>query len=100
MLSEAYPVTPEAWVDGFMRDAHPESEIQSIEACAVVYLRLSAQAQLSLEEKGQLYAVVCVASTGALSEELGSYIPAGKGLPPLEMIAQMYEEAARSGSRP
>jgi hypothetical protein len=100
VLAEAYPMTLDGWVDGFMRDANPESEIQIIEACAVVYQRLSSRGSLSPEEKKRLYAVLCVLSAGGASPELASAVPAGKGLPDLESIAVMYRDARQSGDRP
>jgi hypothetical protein len=100
VLAEAYPMTLDGWVDGFLRDANPESEIQIIEACAVVYQRLASQASLSPEEKKRLYSVLCVISAGGAGPELVSALPAGKGLPNLENIAMMYREARQSGGRP
>jgi hypothetical protein len=100
VLAEAYPVTLDGWVDGFMRDANPESEIQIIEACAVVYQRIVSAALLTPEEKKQLYSVLCVISAGGAGPELASAIPGGKGLPDLESIAMMYREARQSGGRP
>jgi hypothetical protein len=92
-------MTLDGWVDGFMRDANPESEIQIIEACALVYQRLASQASLLPEEK-RLYSVLCVISAGAASHELASALPAGKGLPDLESTRMMYREARQSGGRP
>lgn len=100
VLAEAYPMTLDGWVDGFLRDADPESEIQIIEACAVVYQHLTATVSLSPEEKGRLYAVLCVISTGGAGPELASSLPGGKGLPDLGGIVSMYREARHSGSRP
>jgi hypothetical protein len=100
VLAEAYPMTLDGWVDGFMRDANPESEIQIIEACALVYQRLASQASLSPEEKKRLYSVLCAISAGGAGPELTSAVPAGRGLPDLESIAIMYREARQSGGRP
>jgi len=100
VLSEAYPMTLDGWLDGFMRDADPESEIRTIEACAVVYQRLVVQASLSPAEMKRLYAVLCAISAGGRGPDLESALPAGKGLPRVETIVQMYREAAQSGSRP
>jgi hypothetical protein len=100
VLVEAYPMTLDGWVDGFMRDADPESEIQLIEACAVIYQRLAAQVSLSPPEKKRLYAVLCVISAGGAGPELASAIPTGKGLPDLDGIVRMYREARQTGSRP
>jgi hypothetical protein len=100
VLAEAYPMTLDGWVDGFMRDAHPESEIQIIEACAAVYQRLSAQASLGPGEKKRLYSVLCVISAGGAGPELASAVPAGRGLPDVEAIAAMYRDARQAGGRP
>src|SRR5262249_11414606 len=100
VLDEAYPMTLDGWVDGFMRDADPESEIQIIEACAAVYQRLASQGSLSTDEKKRLYAVLCMISPGGGGPEWASALPASKGLPDLESIALMYRETRQSGSRP
>jgi hypothetical protein len=100
VLIDAYPMTLDGWVDGFMRDADPESEIQIIEACAVVYQQLAGQGPLSADEKQRLYAVLCAVSSGAGGPQLAAVVPAGKGLPPLDRIVKMYQEARQSGSRP
>jgi len=97
---DAYPMTLDGWVDGFMRDANPESEIQIIEACAVVYQRFASQGSLSTDEKKRLYAVLCAISAGGDDPKLASALPTGKGLPDLESIALLYREARQSGSRP
>jgi hypothetical protein len=51
VLTEARPMILDGWVDGFLRDVDPESEIRLIETCAVVYRRLTAKATLTPEEK-------------------------------------------------
>jgi hypothetical protein len=98
-LADAYPMTLDGWVDGFLRDADPESEIRIIEACASVYRRLAAETSLSPPEKERLYSILCALSAGG-GPELASSLPAGRGLPDIEAIARMYREARRSGSRP
>jgi hypothetical protein len=100
VLAEAYPMTMEGWIDGFLRDTNPESEIRIIEACAVTYHRLTTQARLSPKEKRRLYSILCVISAGGINPELASAVPNGKGLPDLEGIAAMYREARQSGLRP
>src|SRR5688500_6433194 len=55
--AEADPMTLDGRVDGFLRDADPESEIRIIEACASVYRRLASEASLSPPEKERLYGV-------------------------------------------
>ena len=100
VLIDAYPMTLDGWVDGFLRDANPESEIQIIEACAAVYQRLTSQAALSADEKKRLYAVLCVISAAGPGPELAAMLPAGRGLPELERLAAMYREARLSGDRP
>src|SRR5262249_26053163 len=100
VLAEAYPMTMEGWIDGFLRDADPESEIRIIEACAVAYQRLTAQARLSPEEKTHLYSVVCAISAGVSGSQLATALPADKGLPDLEAVASVYREAQEARSRP
>lgn len=100
VLTEAYPMTMDGWIDGFLRDANPESEIQIIEACAVVYQRLIATANLSSEEKQRIYAVLCMISAGGSEENLASAIPANKGLPDFQTLASMFREAYSLKHRP
>ena len=100
VLAEAYPMTMEGWIDGFLRDADPESEIRITEACAVAYQRLTGQAQLSPEEKTRLYSVVCAISAGASGSQLATALPAGKGLPGLDAVASAYREAREARLRP
>ncbi len=100
VLIDAYPMTLDGWVDGFMRDLNPESEIQIIEACAVVYQCLTKPAHLSADEKKRVYAVLCAVSTGADGPQLAAALPAGKGLPPLDNIVRMYREARSGRSHP
>jgi hypothetical protein len=63
VLAEVYPLSLEAWIDGFLRDMHPETEIRYIEACAFTYSQLVGRASLSREEKGHLYATLCQAGS-------------------------------------
>ena len=100
VLAEAYPMTMEAWVDGFLRDSDPESEIRIIEACAVVYRDLNEQVRLAPAEKRRLYSVLCVLSTGGFGPDLEAALPTGKGLPDLEAIQRRYREACATGRRP
>ena len=100
VLAEAYPMTMEGWIDGFLRDAHPESEIRIIEACAVAYQRLASQARLSDEEKKRLYSLLCALTAGAGGAQLASALPTGKGLPDLEGVARMLRDAYAAGLRP
>jgi hypothetical protein len=100
VLTEAYPMTMDGWVDGFKRDAFPETEIQTIEACAVVYRDLTQQAQLSADENKRLYGVLCAVSCGVDEAQLVSAVPQGRGLPPLGEIIRQYVAARRSGSKP
>lgn len=98
VLAEAYPMTMEGWIDGFLRDADPESEIRIIEACAVAYQQLTSQARLSPKEKTRLYSVLCALSAGVTGPQLASALPAG--LPDLDAVARMYREAHEGSLRP
>jgi hypothetical protein len=100
VLAEAYPMTLDGWVDGFLRDANPENEIRIIEACAVVYQNLVSEAVLSADERKGLYGVLCAISCGAAGNKLRSSLPAVKGVPELEEIIAMYQAARQSGGRP
>lgn len=100
VLAEAYPMTLEGWMDGFLRDADPESEIEVIEACAAVYHRLASQSSLTSDEKRQLYGVLVAISAGVTDAKLASHVPRATGLPDLAGIAGMFREARRACARP
>jgi hypothetical protein len=100
VLAEAYPMTLDGWIDGFLRDAHPEREIQIIEAVAVVYRQLTEGRDFSVEEKQRLYGILCTLTAMGESPELQASLPAGKGLPELAEIWELYERAWRGGERP
>jgi hypothetical protein len=100
VLIEAYPMSIDGWVDGFLRDANPESEIQIIEACAFVYHRLATTTNLSSDEKQRIYGVLCLISAGGSEEDLASAIPAKKGLPDFQTIASMFRETYTLKCRP
>jgi len=100
VLVDAYPMTLDGWIDGFMRDSNPESEIRIIEACASVYHRLCNGASLSPAEKKRIYSILCALSAGADGPELQAALPAGKGLPNIDSIAAMFREAWQAEERP
>lgn len=100
VLSEAYPMTLEGWIDGFRRDAHPESEIEIIEAVASVYLEVVAGVSLTADEKQRLYGILCLVSAGDESPELAAKVPRRSGLPDFSTLVRMYREARRSRRRP
>lgn len=100
VLSEAYPMTMEGWIDGFLRDLDPEREIRILEAIAAVYARLTAETNLSTKEKQQLYDVLCLISAGVTTPELTSLIPRDKGLPEFSVVIEMVREACSAGIRP
>ncbi|MGB2986152.1 MAG: hypothetical protein WBE26_09745 [Phycisphaerae bacterium] len=88
VLREAYPMTLDGWVDGFIRDAHPESEIQIIEAVAVVYQQLTQSVKLTHDDKVTLYGVLCVLSASGPSDEIDDKIP--EGLPAGTDLFRLY----------
>jgi hypothetical protein len=100
VLSEAYPMTMEAWIDGFLRDLDPEREIRILEAIAAVYARLTAETNLSTEDKQRLYDVLCLISAGVTTPELTSLISRDKGLPEFSVLIEMVQEACSAGFRP
>ena len=91
-------MTLDGWVDGFMRDAHPENEIQIIEAAAVVYQQLTESTDLDTEGKKMLYAVLCFLSGSEPLPEVEEKIP--PGLPTGAELFEMYHAARSAGARP
>jgi hypothetical protein len=100
VLADAYPMTLDGWVDGFLRDADPETEIRIIEACAVVYQHVVSTAALSVDEKKRLYGVLCAVSAGAAGDQVRTRLPTGKGVPQFDDIIAMYQSARRADDRP
>ena len=96
VLSDAYPMTLDGWIDGFLRDSNPESEIQILEAVAAVYQRH--EPGLASGDKKRVYAVLCMLSAGASPADLQGELPAGA--PTAESLRSEYRSARDSGSRP
>ena len=64
VLQDAYPMTLEGWIDGFICEPNPESEIRLIEAAAVVYQQLTDHSILDKNQKEILYGVMIFMSFG------------------------------------
>jgi hypothetical protein len=100
VLSEVYPMTMEGWIDGFLRDMHPEQEIAILEACAVVFQSLSDAPDLTRDDKGHIYVAICGVSSG--------FVPTGEAVPALikagvtgpKQLLLMFQQARESGARP
>jgi hypothetical protein len=75
VLQEAYPTTLDGWLDGFIRNAHLEREIQIIELAAVVYRQLTWSVRLGRKEEARLYGVLHALSSGGISDGLDDEIP-------------------------
>ena len=75
ILDEVYPQPMEEWLDGFQRDAHPESEILWWERLSECYLGYTLAKDLSLEQKRAVFKILLALGMGsdlrALSAELG-----------------------------
>jgi hypothetical protein len=83
-LAEVYPITLDGWVDGFLRDTHPEQEIRKVEAVAATYRRLTeASPELDRTSREKLYGIICGISFGAVPPETE------------EMVAIYREELAK-----
>jgi hypothetical protein len=100
VLREAYPMTMEGWIDGFLRDANPEQEIQIIEACAFAYQQLSTGLPLSVDDKQELYGVLCSLSTGAPASAFAHVLLASKRLPDFQTISVTLRRAWADRRRP
>ncbi len=98
VLVEAYPMTLDGWLDGFLRDADPESEIQVIEAVAIVYQQLTQSVNLTHDDKAMLYGVLCVISASGASDKVNDKIP--EGLPASTDLFELYCAARSAGDRP
>jgi len=98
VLKEARPMTLDGWVDSFLGETYPEKEISIIESLAVVYLRLTSNTRLLLEEKESLYSLICAMSLGARLRDLKKHIP--KRLPSASKIHKMYRKALKDSARP
>src|ERR1022692_1952454 len=69
-LAEAYPQSMEKWLDGFRRDAHPESEVQWWERLARCYAAYVATKDLSAEQKQAVFSVLFKLGMGFEPETL------------------------------
>ncbi len=98
VTKEACPSTLDEWIGDFIGEARPENEIRTVEAIAVVYLRLTDNTDLKIEDKQSLYGTLCFLSTGFRSPEIEDKIP--KGLPTSSELFEMYCVARAAGDRP
>ncbi len=98
VLRGARPMTLDGWVDGFLREMHPEQEISIWESVAAVYLKLISNTRLSLEGKKSLCSLICAMSFGVRPRDVKKYIP--KGLPSANKIHKMYSKALEEFARP
>ncbi len=98
VLREVKPMTLDGWTEEIMLDIHPEQEISILESVAVVYLKLSLNTKLVLEEKTSLYRLLCAMSFGARHRDVNKYIP--KGLPSASKIHKMFCKALEDFERP
>ena len=96
-LIDAYPMTLDGWIDGFMRDMHPEKEISIIEACAVVYQRVTDKKRLPDKLKREIYGLIVSISAGLPCGDPKRKI--AKDLPSVGTIVEMYREARNKGER-
>src|SRR5258708_714162 len=100
VLREAYPMTMEGWIDGFLRDANPEQEIQILEACAWAYQHLSSGLRLAADEPQKLYSVLCALSAGTAESHLEDGLAVGRGVPNVQTINGVLREAWSERRRP
>lgn len=98
VTKEACPSTLDEWIGDFIGEARPENEIRTVEAIAVVYLRLTDNTDLNSEDKKSLYGTLCFLSTGFRSPEIEDKIP--KGLPTSSELFEMFRVARAAGDRP
>jgi hypothetical protein len=98
VLWEVEPITLDGWVDDYLRETNPEQEIRIMESVAVVYLKLTSNTRIMLEEKTSLYSLLCAMSFGARHREVNKYIP--KGLPSASKIHKMFCKALEGFARP
>jgi hypothetical protein len=62
VFAEVYPLTHEAWLDGFQRDAHPEREIALWETMAAAYQSYTGKRSLSLDARKEVFGLLLVRS--------------------------------------
>ena len=98
VTQEACSMTLDEWIGDFIGEARPENEIRTVEAIAVVYLRLTDNTDLKIEDKQSLYGTLCFLSTGFRSPEIEDKIP--KGLPTSTEMYEMFCVARAAGDRP
>lgn len=64
-LDEVYPMSLEAWEDGFLRDTNPEQEIALWLHVADIYSRFTSERNLSLEQKKEYFRVLVTCMNSA-----------------------------------
>jgi hypothetical protein len=64
VVAEVYHQTHEQWVEGFLRDVHPESEIAIWEAIAFAYQQFTETRSLTLDAKKEAFGLLLVRSSG------------------------------------
>ena len=69
-LEEAYPQSMETWLDGFRRDANPESEVLWWERLTRCYLGYTEAKHLSSDQKQAVFRVLFKLAMGSDPQEL------------------------------
>ena len=114
VLRDVISMTYCEWVDGFLWNRQPEHRISIVECMAFVYLKAISNTKISLDEKMQVYVLICEVSCNAPSEYTEEYTDeyieefieeciAGdmpKGLPSVSKIFKMYWKALEGFERP
>ena len=70
VFAEVYPDTHEQWLDGFQRDAHPESEVAIWEAMAFAYQTFTEKRSLNMDAKKEAFGLLIVRSAASEQQTL------------------------------
>ncbi|HEX9047950.1 MAG TPA: hypothetical protein VF988_13080 [Verrucomicrobiae bacterium] len=70
VFAEVYPQTHEQWLDGFQRDADPESEVAIWESMAAAYQNFTQTKHLSLDAKREAFGLLLVRSAASEQQTL------------------------------
>ena len=71
-LKEVYPQSLDKWLDGFQRDAHPESEVQWWENLVACYTKYTGEKELDSSQAQAAFGLMVGLAMGAWEADLQS----------------------------
>lgn len=69
-LEEVHPLSMEEWLDGFQRDAHPDTEVAWWERVARCYEEYSGQQELNPQQRQAAFKLIFGLAMGSTAEDV------------------------------